>query len=38
MRGDLVLISAPNDMFRALVTRDGNKAALTAAIRAVDWR
>lgn len=32
MRGDLVLISAPNDMFRALVTRDGNKAALTAAI------
>lgn len=33
MRGDLVLISAPNDMFRALVTRDGNKAALTAAIR-----
>ena len=38
MRGDLVLISAPNDMFRALVTRDGNKAALTAAIRAVTGR
>ena len=38
VRGDMVLISAPNDMFRSLVTRDGNKAALTAAIRAVTGR
>ena len=38
VRGDMVLISAPNEMFRSLVTRDGNKAALITAIRAVTGR
>ena len=38
MRGDMVLICTDNDMFRTLVTRDGNKALLAGAIRAVTGR
>lgn len=38
LRGEHVLICTDNDMFKALVSRDGNKAALLAAIRAVTGR
>lgn len=38
IRGDMVLICTDNDMFRTLVTRDGNKNVLAAAIRGVTGR
>ena len=38
LRGDYVLISTDNDMFKSLVARDGNKAVLLAAIRGVTGR
>lgn len=38
LRGDMVLICTDNDMFKALVTRDGNKNVLVSAIRSVTGR
>lgn len=38
LRGDYVLICTDNDMFKALVTRDGNKNVLLGAIRSVTGR
>lgn len=38
IRGDMVLICTDNDMFKALVTRDGNKNVLVSAIRSVTGR
>ncbi len=38
LRGEYVLICTDNDMFKALVTRDGNKNVLLGAIRAVTGR
>ena len=38
IRGDMVLICTDNDMFRTLVTRDGNKNVLASAIRGVTGR
>lgn len=37
-RGDYVLIDTDNEMFKSLVTRDGNKAILVDAIRGVTGR
>ena len=43
LRGDLLLIETDNDLFRSLVSRDGNKALLVKAIgdnrtRSPHWR
>jgi hypothetical protein len=38
LRGDYVLIETDNDLFKSLVTRDGNKAVLADAIRGVTGR
>ncbi len=38
LRGEYVLICTDNDMFKSLVTRDGNKNVLLGAIRAVTGR
>ncbi|MCI8553770.1 MAG: DNA polymerase III subunit gamma/tau [Clostridiales bacterium] len=38
LRGDFLLIRTNSDLFKALVSRDGNKAHLTAALRGVTGR
>ena len=38
LRGDLVLIRTNSDLFKSLVSRDGNKSHLTAALRGVTGR